>query len=132
MFDKHKVMIVAIACCAASAAGATDYSIAISGEVPLICNATVNPSVTGVAPNGRSLGKLREFCNSAGGYRVYVDHSADLDGASLFVDGREIPLASNGSTLISSSSVPAQATHSLRLAGQKAANGTLSFRIEPL
>lgn len=133
MNAKHKLVGAAIlACCTATSAGASEYSIGIFGEVPVICRATVDATATVDAQGNSALGQLNEFCNSAGGYRVFVEHSADLTGASLVVDGKAIPLANEGGTLISSSPTAARATHSLALAGSAAANGTLVFRIEPL
>ncbi len=59
----------------ATGRGETTYTIAIRGEVPLVCRVSLNG------------GRLHEFCNSGSGYRVYAAPSDELAGATLVVDG---------------------------------------------
>ena len=133
MNSKLKLICCAtLAGCTASAAAAADYSIGIVGEVPLVCRATVDASLATPADGVAGLGQLREFCNSANGYRVFVRHSAELAGATLFVDGRAVPLSAEGSTLISESATAARASRTLVLeAPFGAQNGSLVFTITP-
>ncbi|SDD49499.1 hypothetical protein SAMN05444678_11453 [Sphingomonas sp. YR710] len=123
--------------CAATAAEPSQgnsLTLEISGFVPVACRASLVANV--VTPNGNgetSLGTLSEFCNNPSGYQVLVDHSPELTNARLVVDGVEIALAQEGSTLISSSSHAARKTHSVALRGAgENVSGTLSVRIVPL
>jgi hypothetical protein len=64
---------------------------------------------------------------------VLIDHSPELTNARLVVDGVEIALAREGSTLISASPHAASKTHSVALRGAgENVSGTLSVRIVPL
>lgn len=112
--------------------GGSQYTIGISGFVPVICRANVEASV--IAPNAGtvSLGTLKEFCNSPAGYRVVADYSSALAGSNLFVDGREIALDQGGSITVSQSDQAAMINRSVELQlAQDGQTGSLSFRIEP-
>ena len=134
-----KTLTAALLAASATAAGAaaddssSEASIAVRGFVPVVCRAQVQATVV-VPQEGRAeLGQLNEFCNSPGGYAVYADHSAELASAELFVDGKAIQLAENGSTLVASSAVAAAASRSVAISvpgGQT--GGTITFRIVPL
>lgn len=119
---------------AAPLSGASQMSIDISATVPVICRTQVvgNPITT--APGTIQLGALSEFCNNARGYRVVADYSPSLANAKLMVGGKPVPLNRSGSTVVSQSSEAAIASHDLTLEMPKgaAADGYLSFRIEPL
>lgn len=122
-----------VAAPAASAqAGASQFRIGVEGYVPVICRVSVDAEqVTGSGTT--SLGELKEFCNNAHGYKVVADYSPVLTGASLVVDGVEIPLNGSGSVIVSQSSTAAMANRKveLKLAGA-AQPGSLTFRIQPL
>ena len=98
--------------------GEASYTIAIHGEVPLICR---------VALTGR---KLHEFCNSGTGYRVYAAPSPELVGATLIVDGERQTLGT-GETLLSSRTSPGIADHDVAVEGVPD-GGSLSLRIEAI
>jgi hypothetical protein len=109
------------------------YRLTVSGYVPVVCRADLD---TSVAPTGGSqvdLGTLHEFCNSANGYRVTVDHSPELAGATLMIDGNAVRLSDAGSTVISSASQPGIAAHKVSLlVADGQASGTLSIRVTAL
>lgn len=112
------------------------FTIGISGYVPVVCRAsvgaTVAPTTTG---HDIDLGGLKEFCNSPNGYEVYADYSPELAAASLIVDGKKINLSAGGSTRISKSNRAGIASRSIALELPKTArtaNASLSFRITAL
>lgn len=124
--------LTAVALPAASApAEEGGYAIKVSGYVPVICRATLDSTLVSATGSEIDLGTLQEFCNSPNGYKVYVDHSPELAGATLIVDGTAVPLAENGSTEISTSAGPAGVSRkvALHLPENGRANGALSVRI---
>lgn len=115
------------------AVGSGQYSIGISGFVPVICRASVDATIVVPSTGEVPLGALREFCNSPGGYEVYADYSPAFAGASLVVDGARVPLSSVGSTRVSSSSNAAITSRSLALDLPEGVDGgNISFRIVAL
>lgn len=110
------------------------YQISIRGLVPVICRVSVNEKVRPAGGVLVDLGSMSEFCNSANGYIVYVDHTPDVVGAIMIVDGRRIELNPHGSTAIYQSNGPGNRTHkiSLDLTNHPAPKGGLWFRIMPL
>lgn len=113
-------------------AGGAQFTIGISGFVPVICRASVNASVVTPAAGTASLGALDEFCNSPNGYVVVAHSSPSLGAATLLVDGKPVPLAADGRTVVTESATPAIASHTLALQlADGVAQGSLSFQIEP-
>jgi hypothetical protein len=109
------------------------FTIGISGFVPVICRASVDATVVAPTPGTVQLGSLREFCNSPNGYRVHADYSPSLAQAKLLVDGRPQPLQRDGTSVISQSNRAAIDSHNLSLDLPKGVSGgSISFRIEPL
>lgn len=124
--------LISLAPAANAQSGASQYRIAVQGYVPVICRVSVDAAQV-TASGTTSLGNLNEFCNNGRGYQVVADYSPSLAGASLVVDGNEIPLTASGSVTVSQSATAATATRKveLKLAGA-AQPGNLSFRIQPL
>ncbi|KHK93546.1 hypothetical protein [Novosphingobium malaysiense] len=110
------------------------YSIGITGFVPVICRTSVDASMVTPASGTVQLGTLRNFCNSPNGYRVYADYSPSLSGASMIVDGQSVTLQPDGSTIIARADRASIDQHSLALdlADGQIASGSISFRIQPL
>lgn len=110
------------------------YQILIKGYVPTICRVSVEKDFALTAAHVTNLGQMTEFCNSKNGYIVYVDHTPDLSGAILEIDGRNVILTPSGSTAILQSSQPSRNSHSLLLdlSALPNAKGSLWFRIVPL
>ena len=105
----------------------SQHAVGIQGTVPLSCRVTIEGEL---APGGTAV--LREFCNNSAGYQVVADHSPELAGAELVVDGNAVTL-SEGSTIVSRSTAARIATRQISLqlpAGTDA--GSISFRIVPL
>lgn len=115
-----------------SASGA-GYTFQIQGFVPVICRATVEGATYAPQAGRIDLGTLDEFCNSPAGYQVWAEHSPNLAGAKLVIDGREVPLSDSGVTMVSQS--PGAAVHKRTLALELAdgkTTGSLSIRVRPL
>lgn len=109
------------------------YTIGISGYVPVICRASVEQTMVAPQEGEVSLGALHEFCNSPNGYAIHADYSPSLAAATIVVDGREVPLGETGTTEISKSDRAGIATRTLELDLPKGVEGgSMSFRIVPL
>lgn len=112
---------------------ANQFTIGISGFVPVICRASVSAATVTPTPGKVSLGELNEFCNSPNGYRVHAQYSGSLATAKLIVDGRPVALEADGDSIISHSTRAAMDSRSLELELERGVEaGALSFRIEPL
>lgn len=79
----------------------------ISGFVPVLCRVQLAP-VSGMPDEDGvvSLGVAQEFCNAPRGYRVLVQHAADLEGAAVISQGVRIPLSPSGETVLTDSTHP--------------------------
>jgi len=136
------IALVAAFAVASSAAQAADphvavnsaqYTIGISGFVPVVCRATVDAAMVPAQGGQVSLGSLNEFCNSPNGYEVYADYSANMAKASLLVDGQKVPLGKDGTVRVTKSNRAAIAAHAVSLDLPKGVEpGTISFRIVAL
>lgn len=76
----------------------------ISAFVPVLCRVQLasvssEPDAEGVV----NLGVAQEFCNAPRGYRVLVQHAADLEGAAIISGGVRIPLSPSGETVLTDS-----------------------------
>lgn len=112
--------------------GSNQFTIGVSGYVPVICRARVEAAMVAPVEGTVSLGTLREFCNSPNGYQVVADYAPELAQAKLIVDGKPVPLHKDGSTVISQSKTAAISNHTLELQLPKnGLTGNLHFRIEP-
>ena len=109
--------------------GSGQFTIGLTGFVPVICRASVDATVIAPSAGTVQLGALNEFCNSPNGYVVVANYSASLGKATLLVDGKAVPLGADGTTIVTQSNTAAISTHELALQG--ASQGSLSFRIEP-
>ena len=115
------------------AVGSAQYTIGISGFVPVVCRATVDAAMVPAQGGQVSLGSLNEFCNNPNGYAVYADYSPDMAKASLLVDGKKVPLGKTGSTQVSKSNRAGIAAHAVSLDLPKDVEpGAISFRIVAL
>ena len=109
------------------------FTIGISGFVPVICRASVEQTMVAPQEGQVSLGALKEFCNSPTGYSIQADYSPSLAHAKIIVDGRPVPLGKSGTTEITKSNKAGIATRDLQLDLPKGVEGgSVSFRIVPL
>src|SRR5688572_847423 len=93
-------------------AAAPAFTLEMIGHVPTICHTKVQ-----VAPAAGAVlaGTMHEFCNNAAGYEIYAEHSPELAGAVLVVDGAAMPLSADGPTRVSRSDHADIAARSLEL-----------------
>lgn len=100
-----KATIVAvIALSATPSAGNVSNTIHLRAHVPVYCNVELLPSLgSGLAERVVNLGMTQEFCNSPRGYRIILQHPADLPGAAVISDSVRIPLSESGETVLSDS-----------------------------
>ena len=109
------------------------FTIGISGFVPVICRASVEQTMVAPQEGQVSLGALKEFCNSPTGYSIQADYSPSLAHAKIIVDGRPVPLGKSGTAEITKSNKAGIATRDLQLDLPKGVEGgSVSFRIVPL
>jgi hypothetical protein len=103
------------------------HEIGIQGTVPLSCRVALAGELT-----SGSTAVLREFCNNSSGYQVVADHSPDLAGATLLVDGYALTLSEHP-TIVSRSTTARIASRQIALQRPAGARvGSISFRIIPL
>lgn len=115
------------------AADNSQYSIGISGTVPVICHASVDANMVTPAQGEVRVGSLREFCNNPNGYEVYADFSPSLAKAKLRVDGKTVNLSATGTVRVSRSNSAAIESRYITLDLPKGIeSGTVSFRIVTL
>ena len=92
--------LVAISSSAAMAADSASRSFEIRGVVPVVCNATYQPSISFREDGTIDLGAVAEFCNAGTGYRVVAEYNTAADPGTLIVDGHSVALGAGGETVI--------------------------------
>jgi hypothetical protein len=96
--------------------------IAISGIVQPVCRVDARLS--------HGSGEVKELCNVAAGYDLFLDYPPEAAGSALTIDGKPLALAPSGSTLVASSAGPAVRTRAVTLAAPAGvADRVFSFRI---
>ena len=132
-FVSAAFLATALSVTSAAAAQPASFELRISGYVPVVCRATVETPAAPAQGGVMQLGRLKEFCNNANGYEVWIDYSPQLSGAILMVDGQPVRLAGPHSVRVSQSGQAGMQTRSLvlNLQGQRP-EGSLSFRVVPL
>lgn len=101
------VALASIGLVTATATSAAMTTIRLHAYVPVYCNVELIP--TGVAQTGEGiveLGFAQEFCNAPRGYRVILEHTADVPEAAVISDTVRIPLSGDGETVLSNSDHP--------------------------
>jgi hypothetical protein len=111
----------------AVAANASTFGLELRGTVPVICEASFVPDDA----SGAS-GHLREFCNNNSGYKVIVDHDAQLAGFKISVAGQLISLDPSGSTTVVETNRAGTALRKVQLEPAQGTKTTLSFRLQLL
>jgi hypothetical protein len=128
-------VLVAVYAAFSASAFADDmkYEVRVRGFVPVICNLQSSTTMTAAAARV-DLGIITEFCNSGRGYQVWADHSPNVEGAVLLVDGVAKPLSPTGSTLVSASAMPGRRVRHLMidLHNSRQPLAVISMRIVPL
>jgi hypothetical protein len=94
------VPAIAVAFCVVSGF-ARSPSMSLEAYVPVACSVGFSATPSRFDADGiASLGRTSETCNSGSGYRLYARATGDVDGTSLFVDGRKINLAPGREVLL--------------------------------
>lgn len=114
-------------------AGSVSSTIYLRAYVPVYCNVEFMPSLQGQIDSGVfALGMSQELCNSPRGYRLILQHPADLPGAAVISDSVRIPLSATGETVLSNSDHAGFQVRQLALdvGDEPAAINRLGLRIE--
>ncbi len=124
----------AVACLSAiPAVASVAGTIYLHATVPVYCNVELFPSGMGSSGNGLiPLGTSQELCNSPRGYRIILDHPANMALAAVVSDTSRIPLSQSGETVLWDSDQPGfeQRQLSLDLGDYSEAVSRLGLRIE--
>jgi hypothetical protein len=113
--------------------GASSTTINLTAHVPYYCNVDLVPAPSAAGADGLiNLGTSRELCNSPRGYRIILEHPADMVDAAIISDANRIPLSPSGETIIWNSDQPGFELRQLALdLGPKSgAIKSLGLRIE--
>jgi hypothetical protein len=107
-------------------------SFRMSGVVRTVCRLEL-PAPAAQASDVIDFGSFYQLCNSRNGYRVTLTHPTNLEGATLFWDGRAVPLSPGNETVIADENQAAMKYSDVRLdvRGVSAPVHSLSFRIDP-
>jgi hypothetical protein len=115
-------------------AAASSYGVELRGNVAVSCHVTGQTPVVNVAGDVADLGVLREFCNNAAGYSLYLDYAPQLAGAVVTIDGNSIELGSEGTAALAAEAGPAMRSRSVQIdlsKAEDASNLAIAFRIVP-
>lgn len=130
-----KFAVLALAAAMISAPGtASTYGVELRGNVAVSCHVTGQTPVVDLSQKVADLGVLREFCNNAAGYNLYLDYAPQLAGAVVTVDGASIQLGSEGTATLAAETGPAMRSRSVQIdltEVEDASNLAIAFRIVP-
>lgn len=107
-----RAAVAAAAALTAGAPRAATWTIELRGEAPVVCKADLAQSQVTGSGGQTSLGALNELCNDARGFHVFARTSPGAGGVFI-VDGRSVPLSTDGQTEIDVSPSAAIATRQL-------------------
>ncbi len=105
----------------------------IGGIVPTVCRLDIGGAAPAQSGTVLNLGSFKQVCNSKAGYRVIMQHPANMVGAALTIDGRVVPLSTGNETVIVDENRPVFKVSDAQLDMRNVTFplNTLSFRIEP-
>ena len=110
---------------------ASSYGVELRGNVAVSCHVTGQSALINVSGDVAHLGVLREFCNNAAGYSLYLDYAPQLAGT---VDGTRLALSSEGTTALAIEAGPAIRTRAVQIElsnVEDMSNLAIAFRIVP-
>jgi hypothetical protein len=114
--------------------GASSYGVELRGNLAVSCRVSSDVGIIDVSQGISDLGKLREFCNNAAGYDLYLDYAPQLAGAVVTVDGTPLTLGVGGTAALAAESGPAMRERSLQIDLTEAQNPdslAIAFRLVP-
>ena len=123
-----------MAAIASTPTSASTFGIDLRGHVPVSCHVTGSAAVVDVADATADLGAVREFCNSAAGYDLFLDYAPQLAGAVVMIDGNAVELGSEGTASIAAEAGPAVRSRDVQIdlsQVEDTSDLTISFRIVP-
>jgi hypothetical protein len=86
---------------------AAPTTIYLRAFVPIYCNVELLPAPSAADHDGViNLGTSRELCNSPHGYRVILEHPANMVDGAVISDATRIPLSQSGETVVWNSDQP--------------------------
>jgi hypothetical protein len=105
----------------------------LSGIVHTICRLEFSGYGTPQDEGLIDFGAFTQLCNARSGYRVTMQHPANMTGAVLMIDGRAVPLSNGTETVIADENHAAFRTSNAQLdvRGVTVPLTNLSFRIDP-
>jgi hypothetical protein len=105
----------------------------MTAVVKTVCRLELPELKTGSSGQIIDFGSFYQLCNARNGYRVTMRHPANMTGATLFWDGRAVPLSPGNETVIADESHAATKFSEVRLDVRDVAVPlhSLSFRIDP-
>nr|WP_137677382.1 hypothetical protein [Parerythrobacter lutipelagi] len=118
----------------ATPAMASNYGVQLRGNVPVSCHVKSDASIVDITDTTADLGIVREFCNNAAGYDLYLDYSPELAGGTVTIGDRMFQLDGAGTVAIASENGPSIQANAVRLDLANAAdnqNLAISFRMVP-
>jgi hypothetical protein len=133
LFLVSALLLTPSAAVPAAAASQEVANFRLTGIVRTVCRIEFSGYGT---PQGDGLidfGAFTQLCNAAAGYRITMQHPANMTGAVLMIDGRSVPLSSGSETVITDENHAAFRTSNaqLNVRGIDVPLTNLSFRIDP-
>lgn len=136
---RKTILLLGTMCLAATAVGSSVNASSeragfrLSAVVNTVCRLELPGASTGGNGQVIDFGSFYQLCNSRNGYRVVMRHPANLEGATLFWDGRAVPLSPGNETVIADENHAASKYSDVRLdvRGVDVPISSLSFRIDP-
>jgi hypothetical protein len=108
--------LAAAALVGAAPTSAAPTTIYLRAFVPIYCNVELLPVAGEAGHEGLiNLGTSHELCNSPHGYRIILEHPANMVEAAVISDATRIPLSKSGETVVWDSDHPGLESRQLAL-----------------
>jgi hypothetical protein len=136
---RKSLLMLGKICFAATAIGSGVYASSeragfrLSAVVNTVCRLELPGTTAGASGQIIDFGSFYQLCNARNGYRVVMRHPANMEGATLFWDGRAVPISQGNETVIADENHAASKYSDVRLdvRGVDVPVNSLSFRIDP-
>jgi hypothetical protein len=105
----------------------------LSAVVNTVCRLELPGASAAAGGQIIDFGSFYQLCNARNGYRVVMRHPANMEGATLFWDGRAVPISQGNETVIADENHAASKYSDVHLdvRGVDVPISSLSFRIDP-
>lgn len=136
---RKSMLLLGTMCLAATAVGTTVQASSeragfrVAAVVNTVCRLELPGASADTSGQIIDFGSFYQLCNARNGYRVVMRHPANLEGATLFWDGRAVPISQGNETVIADENHAASKYSDVRLdvRGVGVPISSLSFRIDP-